>query len=164
MRLVAVLGYSGRRTVGLHAICAERLSCAEGLAGDADAVLLSGWARRQDAAGEVELMREAWEGPDVTLLSDTKARNTKENALGVASAAQSLGAGEVVVVTSSWHAFRARALVRAALQDSSVRVESSSPPGRPPVTLLARELACLVALPVELIRLRGTSRASGGGR
>ena len=162
MRLVAVLGYSGRRTVGLHAICAQRLAYAERVSGDADAVLLSGWARRQDAAGEVELMREAWDGPDVELLSDTKARNTKENALGVASAARSLGASEVVVVTSSWHAFRARTLVRAALPEA--KVESSSPPGRPPMTLLARELACLVVLPVELIRLRAASRASGGGR
>ena len=164
MRLVAVLGYSGRRTVGLHAICAQRLAYAERIAGDADAVLLSGWARRQDAAGEVELMREAWDGPDVELLSDTKARNTKENALGVASAARSVGASEVVVVTSSWHAFRARTLVRAALPEANVSVESSSPPGRPPMTLLARELACLVVLPVELIRLRAASRASGGGR
>ena len=159
-----MLGYSGRRSDGLDPVCAERLSYAESIADDADAVLLSGWARRQDAAGEVELMRQAWQGPDATLLFDTKARNTRENALGVATAARSLGASQVVVVTSSWHAFRARSLVRAALRMSNVSVESSSPAGRPPLTLLARELVCLAALPVELIRLRATSRASGGGR
>jgi uncharacterized SAM-binding protein YcdF (DUF218 family) len=152
MRLVAVLGYSARRSDGLHAICAERLSCAEGIAGEADAVLLSGWARHQDAAGEVELMRRAWKGPEVELIRDTRARNTKENALGVAAAARRLDAREVVVVTSSWHAFRARTLVRAALP--GVEVRSSSPSGRAPVTLLARELVCLAALPVQLLGLR----------
>jgi len=154
VRLVAVLGYSPRRWQGLHAICAERLSYAEGIAGETDAVLISGWARHQDAAGEVELMLQAWKGEDATLLSDTKARNTRENALGVAAAARRLDAREVVVVTSSWHAFRARTLVRAALREPGVSVQSASPSGRPPVTLLARELVCLVVLPVELIRLR----------
>lgn len=162
MRLVAVLGYSGRRSDGLHAVCAERLSYAEGLAGDADAVLLSGWARRQDAAGEVELMRKAWNGGEVPLLSDATARNTRENALGVAATARRLAASEVVVVTSRWHAFRARTLVRAALREPSVSVWSSSPPGRAPVALLARELVCLVALPVELIRLRAHAQKTTG--
>jgi uncharacterized SAM-binding protein YcdF (DUF218 family) len=55
-----------------------------------------------------------------------------------------------VVVTSSWHAFRARALVRAALP-SNVRVSSDSPSGRPPPKLLARELACLAVLPLLLL-------------
>jgi uncharacterized SAM-binding protein YcdF (DUF218 family) len=160
MRLVAVLGYSGRRPDGLHAICAERLRYAEGIA--ADAVLLSGWARRQDAAGEVELMREAWNGGEVPLLTDTKARNTRENALGVAENARRLPADEVVVVTSSWHAFRARTLVRAALHEPGVSVRSSSPSGRRPLKLLARELVCLAALPVDLIRLRGQTRKAIG--
>jgi uncharacterized SAM-binding protein YcdF (DUF218 family) len=160
MRLVAVLGYSARRSDGLHPVCAERLSCAEQAAGDADAVLLSGWARRQDAAGEVELMRHAWRGPEVALLSDTKARNTVQNALGVAAAAQQVGAREVVVVTSRWHAFRARTLVRAALREPGVSVLSSSPSGRAPVSLLARELGCLAALPVQLFRLRRSEARS----
>jgi uncharacterized SAM-binding protein YcdF (DUF218 family) len=155
MRLVAVLGYSGRRAHGLHPICADRLSHAEGIAGETDAVLLSGWARHADATGEVELMRAAWQGPVARLLSDTKARNTKENALGVAAAARRLGASEVVVVTSGWHALRARTLVRAALRDSGVEVRSSSPAGRAPATLQARELACLAALPVQLLQVRG---------
>lgn len=99
-------------------------------------------------------MREAWGGPDVTLLDDTKAHNTKENARGVAETARSIGASEVVVVTSSWHAFRARTLVKGALWRSDVPVRSESPTGRPPVTLLVRELVCLAALPVQLVRLR----------
>jgi hypothetical protein len=141
VRLVAVLGYSPRRASGLHDICAQRLRHAESL--DADAVLLS---------GEAELMRPAWRGPEVQFVSDGVARNTRENAVGVAEAARLLGADEVVVVTSRWHAFRARSLVRSLLP--GVRVSSSSPSGRPPFALLAREAACLALLPYQLLRLR----------
>jgi len=141
MRLVAVLGYSHRRLDGMHDICAERVEHAETL--QADAVLLS---------GEVDDMRPAWNGSSVPLLLDPAARSTRENALGVAEAAHRVGADEVVVVTSRWHALRARTLVRAALP--RVAVTSSSPPGRPPVALLGREVACLTALPVQLLRVR----------
>ena len=138
MRLVAVLGYSGRRQRELHAVCEARVRHAESL--DADAVLLS---------GEAELMHGVWRGRQVEL--DPQARNTRENARAVADAARRLGADEVVVVTSGWHAFRARTLVRAALRDPSVQVRSSSPPGPRPARLLVRELACLAVLPVQLL-------------
>jgi DUF218 domain len=144
MRLVAVLGYSGFRGRGLHAICLARLRHGEALARDDDVVLLS---------GEAELMREACSRADVL---DRSARNTRENAKGVAAAARELDADEVVVVTSSWHARRARTLVRAAA-GRDVRVTSSSPEGRPPLRLALRELACLAALPLhrrELARAR----------
>jgi hypothetical protein len=154
VRLVAVLGYSARRSDGLHAVCAARLRHAEQLAADDDTVLLSGWARRRDGAGEAELMRTAWNGTDVQLISDATARNTRENAARVAETARRLGASEIVVVTSRWHAFRARTLVRAALRQPSVSVRSSSPPGRKPAALLAREFVCLAALPYHLIRVR----------
>jgi len=154
VRLVAVLGYSARRSDGLHAVCAARLRHAERLAADGDTVLLSGWARRRNGAGEAELMRTAWNGANVQLIGDGSARNTRENAAGVAETARRLGANEIVVVTSRWHAFRARALVDAILRERGVLVETSSPAGRPPVALLARELVCLAALPFHLIRLR----------
>lgn len=141
MRLVAVLGYSPRRAGGLHGICAARLRHAEGL--DADAVLLS---------GEAELMQPEWRGPGVELVTDGAARSTRENAAGVAEVARRLGADEVVVVTSRWHAFRARTLVQSVLP--GVAVSSSSPPGRPPLTLLAREAACLALLPYQLAALK----------
>jgi hypothetical protein len=141
MRLVAVLGYSRRRSDGMHDVCTERLRHAESL--DADAVLLS---------GEAELMQRAWNGTGVQLVTDGAARNTRQNAAGIAEMARRLGASEVVVVTSRWHAFRARTLVRAALPE--VPVTSSSPPGRPPLALLAREAACLAMLPYQLLRLR----------
>jgi hypothetical protein len=151
MRLVAVLGYSARRPNGLHRLCAERLRHAEAIARDSDTVLLSGWGRRGDVA-EAELMRSAWTGSKVELIADGTARSTRENALNVAHVAQRLNASEVTVVTSRWHALRAGMLVHAALP--SVTVHTSSPPGRPPASLLLRELACLVALPIQLIRVR----------
>ena len=154
VRLVAVLGYSARRSDGLDAVCAARLRHAEQLAGAADTVLLSGWSRRTNGTGEADLMRTAWSGADVRLISDGTARNTRENAAGVAETARRLGASEIVVVTSRWHALRARTLVRAALRERRVLVQTSSPPGRLPVTLLARELVCLAALPYHLLRLR----------
>jgi uncharacterized SAM-binding protein YcdF (DUF218 family) len=145
MRLVAVLGYSGRRDEGLHAICEARVRHAESIVREGDAVLLS---------GEAELMHGHWRGGRVLL--DQDARNTRENALGVAKAARELGADEVVVVTSRWHAPRAAALVRAAL-GQGVPVETSSPADLPPVHLAAREAACLVALPVHLLDVRRRS-------
>jgi uncharacterized SAM-binding protein YcdF (DUF218 family) len=154
LRLVAVLGYSARRSDGLHALCAARLRHAEQLAASGDTVLLSGWARRRNGAGEAELMRTAWNGAEVRLISDGTARNTRENAAGVAETARRLGASEVVVVTSCWHAFRARTLVRAVLREPSVLVQTSSPAGRVSAQLVARELVCLAALPYHLIRSR----------
>jgi uncharacterized SAM-binding protein YcdF (DUF218 family) len=154
VRLVAVLGYSARRSDGLHAVCTARLRHAQQLAAADDTVLLSGWARRRNGAGEAELMRTAWKGADVRLISDATARNTRENAARVAETARRLGASEIVVVMSRWHAFRARTLVRAALRQPSVSVRSSSPPGRKPAPLVARELVCLAALPYHLIRVR----------
>ena len=67
----------------------------------------------------------------------------------------------MVVVTSAWHAFRARALVRAAIGDPAVEVTSSSPPGPRPVRLLAREAACLVALPVQLLLVQRADQRVG---
>ena len=136
MRLVAVLGYSRRASDELHAICEARVRHAEKVVREGDAVLLS---------GEADLMRGTWNGHETLL--DPHARNTRQNALAVAAAARRLGADEVVVVTSSWHAFRACSLVRAALP--GVLVSSSSPPGRPSPKLFARELACLALLPLH---------------
>ena len=141
MHLVAVLGYSRRRSDGIHDVCADRVRHAETL--EADAVLLS---------GESELMRSAWNGSETLILLDPKARSTRQNAAGIAEEAHRLGADEITVVTSRWHAFRARILVRAAV-GKSVAVSSSSPPGRPPLALLARELGCLAALPYQLLAL-----------
>jgi uncharacterized SAM-binding protein YcdF (DUF218 family) len=143
---VAVLGYSARRDAGIHDICARRLSHAETLVDGAGAVVLS---------GEAELMREAWNGPDVALAFDPRARSTAGNAVGVASAARKLGATEVVLVTSRWHAPRAALLLRAALRGTGIAVTTSSPPDPPPgARLFLRELACLAAAPLQAFRLK----------
>jgi uncharacterized SAM-binding protein YcdF (DUF218 family) len=145
VRLVAVLGYSGGGKPGLHTICARRLAHAEALVDGAGAVVLS---------GEAELMREAWRGPDVELAFDSRARNTAGNAIGVAAAARKLGATEVVLVTSRWHAPRAALLLRAALRGTGITVTTSSPPDSPGARLLVRELACLAAAPLQALRLK----------
>jgi uncharacterized SAM-binding protein YcdF (DUF218 family) len=142
MRLVAVLGYSQRPDEELHAICAARVRHAESIVREGDAVLLS---------GEADLMHGHWRPGDVLL--DPHARNTRENALGVARAAREVGADEVVVVTSRWHAPRARKLVQAAVGDD-VAVTTSSPPDLPPPRLAVRELACLAILPLHVHSVR----------
>ena len=149
VRLVAVLGYSRRGGRGLHTICAARLAAAEAVAEGAAAVMLSGWARRRRGDSEAKLMRTAWRGPLVPLLSDGDARTTAGNARAIAAAARSLGATEVVAVTSWWHRRRAGLLLRAAL-DPGVRLELVSASGSRPPRLLVRELACLIALPLQL--------------
>jgi len=158
-RVVAVLGYSNRRSQGLHPICVARLSRAELVAPGARAVILSGWARRTKAKPEAELMRAAWAGPEVPLVSDPDARTTVQNAANVAAAARALGADELVVVTSRWHRRRAEALVRTALGDAGVRVSVEEAEGTASPALLLRELACLAALPLQRRRVRRRSRA-----
>jgi len=149
MRLVAVLGYSPRRGDGLHDVCAARVLHARALVRNGDGVLLT---------GEAELMRGAWAGEDVLL--DPHARNTRENAAAIAAAARDLGATEIVVVTSAWHALRARTLVRVALRDAEVAVTSSSPQGWQPLMLLAREAACLTVLPLYVVAVRASTIGS----
>jgi uncharacterized SAM-binding protein YcdF (DUF218 family) len=154
---VAVLGYSARGANGLHELCAERLRHAEQVVGpDTDAVLLSGRGRRGNVA-EAELMRAAWRGDHRRLLADKTAGSTAANAVSIADTARRLDATDVTVVTSRWHAPRARMLVRAALPGVTVR--TSSPAGRRPLALLTRELICFVALPYQLMRLRARPRS-----
>ena len=160
MRLVAVLGYSAGRSDGLDPVCAERLRQAEAVAAEADTVVFTGKGRRGGRAGEAEQMRDAWQGAAVRLVTDGAARNTAENAAAIAAAARELAADEIVLVTSRWHAPRARLLVRAALRDPSITVRTSSPPGLRPA-LIGRELACAVALPYHLRRARRSGMERG---
>jgi len=156
MRVVAVLGYSRNGDRVLHPICANRVAHAERIATGARVVVLSGWARRHAPAGEAELMRAAWCRDDVPVVLDHSAQTTAGNAVAVARLAQDLGADELVVVTSPWHARRARALVRAALRGSGIDVSVSSPRGRRAPLLALRELACSFAVPLQARRLRRT--------
>jgi uncharacterized SAM-binding protein YcdF (DUF218 family) len=146
-RVVAVFGYSHRRTGGLHAICADRLAHAQGIAEGASAVVFSGYS-------EAEPMRAAWTGPDVLLVCDAEARHTADNAANVAAVARQLGAQELVVVTSPWHRRRARILVGQALRGSGIRFSIETAEGPRPSWLLARELVCFAVLPLQLRRAR----------
>ena len=146
-RVVAVLGYSRGGGGRLHPICAERLEHAQTLAGEADAVILSGLP-------EAELMRASWAGPSVRLIVEADARSTAENARNIAEDARGLGAEELVVVTSPWHRRRVELLMRAALAGSGIAVLVEAPDGPRPRLLLARELACFAVLPVQLARTK----------
>ncbi len=159
-RLIVVLGYSDGRGGDLHPICAARLEHAAGLAGDGDAVLLSGWSRRPGRLPEAELMRRAWPGSTTALISDPDARITAENAANAAAHARELGVREVVVVTSSWHRLRARALFRSLLPGVQVSVEGARTPGSP--RLYLREAAVFPLVPIQLGMVRRASRRGGG--
>ena len=148
MRLVAVLGYSTRRMDTLHPICAERLARAEAEIEPDDSVLFSGWSRRRTSRSEAELMASAWSTSTREAILDPDARSTVGNALGVARAARSLGADEVVLVTSDWHARRASVLVRAALLGSQTKVTVAATKGPATRALRFRELACWAIVPV----------------
>jgi uncharacterized SAM-binding protein YcdF (DUF218 family) len=148
-RLVAVLGYSEGGTEHLHEICEARLRRAEELAGPDDVVLFSGWARRGRPVGEAELMAQSWRGHAARVVLDPEARSTLANAVSVAAAAESLGAREVVLVTSGWHGRRAAALLAAALRRSGLEHATALTDERGSVRARWREAACLLALPVQ---------------
>jgi len=158
-RLIAVLGYSPKRSDRLDPICAARVERAGRLAREGDLVVLSGWSRHAAVQSEAELMAESWAGIPLELVLETDARHTAGNAVAVAEAARSSGAREVVLVTSWWHRPRATALVRTALRGSRVRLTAVAAPSRPPLLLLLRELCCLAGLPLQLFELRRAQSA-----
>ena len=163
-RVVVVLGYSNGTGGQLHPTCTARVTCAAQIATADDVVVLSGWSRQPDGEPEAELMARAWRGPAVELIRDRSARHTVENAAEVAAVALKLGAREVLVVTSWWHCPRATALVRAALRGSGSRVIAAAAPSRAPLALLARELGCLAALPVQVLAVRRRRPAGSDSR
>lgn len=158
-RVIAVLGYSKGRVDELHPICAARLARAEQEAAGAYAVVLSGWARRKGHRSEAELMDEAWHGGDGTVVRDSHARTTAENVAHVAALARAVGAAEIVVVTSRWHASRTRAFFRSLLRGADVRVRIVWPDERRSPLFVARELVRwpLVPFQARLTGVRGWS-------
>jgi uncharacterized SAM-binding protein YcdF (DUF218 family) len=148
-RVVVVLGYSNGREEGLHPICAARLERAQEVAAQEDVVVLSGWARTPHARPEAELMAEAWNGHAAELVVDPDARTTVHNLANAVNDVLRVGAREVVVVTSSWHAARARWAMRWLLLHTGVKVRSASPDGRS-LRAIARELPLWALLPAQL--------------
>lgn len=150
-RLIAVLGYSAGTGTELHPVCAARLARAAELSTDEDVVVLSGWARSGDAEPEAALMAAAWSGAAREVVVDPVARTTVENAHNTVNDVLRVGAREVLVVTSSWHAPRARIAFRWLLRFTGVKVRSASPPGRSLAAVL-RELPLWALLPLQLGR------------
>jgi uncharacterized SAM-binding protein YcdF (DUF218 family) len=148
-RVVVVLGYSSGDEVELHPVCAARLERAAEVATADDVVVLSGWARKPGRHSEAELMRAAWRGNAREVVVDPDARTTVENMANALNDVLRVGAREVVVVTSSWHAPRAKAALRWLLLHTGVRVRSVSPPGTSR-RAAARELALWPLLPFQL--------------
>ena len=103
-RVVVVLGYSDGGAGELHPVCAARLETAAEIATAEDVVVLSGWARGTSTGSEAELMAAAWRGTSAELVVDPDARTTVENVVNALNDVLRVGAREVVVVTSSWHA------------------------------------------------------------
>lgn len=161
-RLLVVLGYSRGDGSLMHPICAARLEHAARLAGEGDAVLLSGWARRPASPPEAELMRRAWAGRAATVLCDPDARITAENAALAAARADELAVRHVLVVTSWWHRARAALIFRRLLPGVRVSVVGARTPWSP--RLLLRELAVLPLVPLQLAAARRLAARLSGER
>jgi uncharacterized SAM-binding protein YcdF (DUF218 family) len=148
-RVVVVLGYSNGDAAGLHPVCAARLEEAARLATGDDVVVLSGWARSAGARAEAELMADAWRGDCRELVVDPDAQTTVDNVANAVNDVLRVGAKEVVLVTSGWHALRARTALRILLLHTGIKVRSSSPPGRSLPHAL-RELTVWPLLPFQV--------------
>jgi uncharacterized SAM-binding protein YcdF (DUF218 family) len=156
-RVVAVLGYSDGGAGTLHPICAERLARAAEIAAVDDVVVLSGWARVPGTRSEAELMRDNWQGAAAQVILDEDARTTAENTAHIVRIARDLGARDVVLVTSRWHAPRATAAFRWLARRSGMHVTVASPPGGSGRDWL-RELGLWLLLPAQLRAARRVLR------
>jgi len=148
-RVVVVLGYSDGGRDELHEECAARLARAAEIATTEDVVVLSGWARVRGTRSEAELMRAAWRGAAREVVVDPDARTTVGNMANAVNDILRVGAREVVVVTSRWHAPRATAALRWLVRSTGVRVRATCTEGRSWRAAL-REAAVWPLLPFQL--------------
>lgn len=96
-------------------------------------------------------MQGAWVGSASRVVVDEDARTTAENAANAIGDIVAAGATEVVIVTSSWHAARARAAFRWLLRGRGVTVSVCTPTGSSLRSSL-RELGLWPLLPAQLRR------------
>ena len=155
-RVIVVLGYSDGGRDEIHPICAARVARAAEISTGADVVVLSGWARVPGTTSEARLMARAWTGRAAEVVVDPDARTTMGNATNALNDVQRVRAREVIVVTSHWHARRARAAFRLLLWRQPVRVRATFPPEPPRLGAMLRELPLWVLLPVQLWHARRT--------
>jgi uncharacterized SAM-binding protein YcdF (DUF218 family) len=156
--VIVVLGYSDGGRDEIHPICAARVARAGEISTDADVVVLSGWARVPGTQSEARLMAAAWTGRAAEVVVDPDAQTTMGNAVNALNDIRRVGAREVVVVTSRWHARRARAAFRLLLWRSHVRVRATFPPEPPNLDAFVRELPLWLLLPAQLWHARRAKR------
>ncbi len=152
--MIVVLGYSDGGRDELHPIGAARLTRAAEISTAADVVVLSGWARVAGTQPEAQLMAAAWAGSAAEVVVDPDARTTVGNAFNALNDIQRVGAREIVVVTSRWHAPRAKAAFRLLLWRRSVRVRATFPPEPANLGAMLRELPLWLLLPAQLWHAR----------
>jgi uncharacterized SAM-binding protein YcdF (DUF218 family) len=157
-RVIVVLGYSDGGRGMLHPIGAARLARAAEVSTTDDVVVLSGWARAPGTQSEAQLMAAAWTGSAAEVVVDPDARTTVGNAFNALNDIRRVGAREVVVVTSRWHAPRAGAAFRLALWGRSVRVTAAFPPEPANLAAMMRELLLWPLLPAQLWHARRLRR------
>jgi len=162
-RVIVVLGYSDGGTGTIHPVCAARVARAAEVATPDDVVVLSGWARVPGTRSEAHLMEAAWHGEAREVIVDPDAQTTVGNTRNALDDIRRVEAREVIVVTSRWHAARAKAAFRLLLRGSHVHVRAAYP--AEPFTLLPtlRELPLWLLLPAQ-IWMSGFSRTSGSRR
>jgi len=153
-RVIVVLGYSDGGRGELHPVGAARLTRAAEIATADDVVVLSGWARVPGTRSEAELMAAAWAGEARELVVDPDARTTVGNAVNALNDISRVGAREVVVVTSRWHAPRAKAAFRLLLFGRGVRVVALFPRDPRDARASLRELPLWALLPAQLWHAR----------
>ena len=103
-------------------------------------------------------MRAAWRGAAREVVVDPDARTTVDNMANAMNDVLRVGAGEVLVVTSSWHAPRAKAALRWMLRSTGIQVRAVSPPGESRGAVL-RELPLWLLLPFQLWQTGAAARA-----
>jgi len=151
---VVVLGHGGVDREGVHRIsrrCLRLVHEAELLVGGpgADVVVFSGWSP-SGGISEGEQMRDAWQGPAVELVAETRARSTAENAAFTLPVLLERGIRRATVVCAPTHLLRTRLLFGSLYRRVGVEPSFRAAPIRPTLGSIAWELAALPFLPLEL--------------
>lgn len=149
-RVLVVLGYSDGGAGTIHPVCTARVARAAEIATADDVVVLSGWARVPGTRSEAELMAAAWAGSARDVVVDPDAQTTVGNAWNALDDIRRVGTREVIVVTSRWHAARAKAAFRLLLRGTGIHVTAVSPSGPWHVRAALRELPLWLLLPGQI--------------